>query len=219
MRPWLVFLGVAFVLVGGAGAASLLLLPQPTVSQTATSQLDGHFTPEATTVSVLVPAANASHGTLSLRWTSTTPVAVQLATACPPGPPGCRPTVLVAWPANLSGSFSFTGGLRGQYLLSWSTPQTSPATFGFSTSATWTVSVAPTIANVIAEAASGLLAAVGVVALFLGLFLRAGYRRPPTLTSQGADDAAGIAEATDPRTGTSGDGSGRPPPGPPSRSA
>jgi hypothetical protein len=219
MRPWLVFLGVAFLLVGVAGFASLLLLPQPTVSQSATSQLDGHVTPQATTVSVAVPAANASHGVLSLRWSSSNPVGVRLTTACPPAAPSCRPSVLASWSANLSGSYSFQGALQWEYVLSWSTPQGPPTTFGFSTSASWSVSVPPSIANALAEVASGLLAAVGAVALFLGLFLRSGFRRPPPLTSHGADDASGIAMATGPRTETSDAGSSRLPPGPPSHSA
>jgi hypothetical protein len=219
MRPWLVFLGAAFVLVGASAFGSLWLLPPPSVDQQATSQLDGHFTPQATVVSDSVPAANASHGTLTLHWTASVPVAVRLTIACAGGAPACGSPPLASWAANLSGTYTFTGPLHWQYVLTWATPPTSSGTFSFSTSATWAVVSPPSIAILIAELASGLLAGVGVVALFLGLFLRGGYQRPPKPVSRTADDASEVAGVTDPRTERSGDGSGRPPPGPPSRSA
>jgi hypothetical protein len=89
--------------------------------------------------------------------------------------------------------------------------------FTFSAVARWAVQSASNPADAIAELASGLLAGVGAVALFLGLFLRGGFQRPPPLVSRTADDAAGVAESTDPRTGKSDVGSARLPPGPPSR--
>ncbi|MCI4328069.1 MAG: hypothetical protein L3J86_00665 [Thermoplasmata archaeon] len=219
MRPWLVIVGVAFLLVGGGALLALLLAPAPSVTQQSTSQLDGQFTPASSTASATIPAANAARGTLVLHWSSTIPVAVDLLVPCAPSLFGCvSGPSLASWPANASGSFSFAGSLNREYVLSWATPAGEPATFTFSAVARWTVQSSPPAADAIAEVASGLLAGVGAVALFLGLFLRGGFQRPPRVVSRTADDAAEVARATDPRTGTSAGGSGRLPPGPPSRS-
>jgi hypothetical protein len=218
MRPWLVILGVAFVLIGLGAIAALALTPSPSVSQQATSQLNGQLTPGGSSASSVVPASNATHGTVTVRWSSSEPLTVRLLFLCPSGSTGCDNLTVAAWPSNSSGSATFSGLLHWQYVLSWQTPVGTSATFSFSARATWTVALPPPAANGIAEVACGLLAAVGAVALFLGLFLRGGFRRPPPLVSQGADDAETIGGATDPRTERSGGGSGRPRRGPPSHS-
>ncbi|MCI4324569.1 MAG: hypothetical protein L3K00_01595 [Thermoplasmata archaeon] len=218
MRPWLVILGAAFLVVGAGALGALLLTPPASVTQEATSQLDGQFTPGGSVASFVVPAANASQGTLVVHWSASAPVSVRLVLPCPSGATGCAAQTLATWPSNSSGSTTVSGSLHWEYVLTWGAPAGQSATFSFSTSAKWTVTPPRPIADTIAEVASGLLTAVGAVALFLGLFLRGGFQRPPPLVSQGAEDAEAIGRATDPRTGTSDAGSGRPRPGPPSRS-
>ncbi|HXQ94574.1 MAG TPA: hypothetical protein VN864_05330 [Thermoplasmata archaeon] len=217
MRPWLVLVGAAFLVVGGGALGALLLLPAPTVAQQVTSQDSGVPTLPGATESFALASTSVAHGTLKLDWSASGPVKVQLASGnCPLGTGGCP--VLRTWASNASGAFSITGPLVAAYTLTWTTPLKEWANVTIDSSVTWNVGAPVSFGQGIAEVASGLLAAVGAVGLFLGLFLRGDFRRPPAVVSRHADDAEGVGGAIGPRTGPSADGSGPPRPGPPSRS-
>jgi hypothetical protein len=218
MRPWLVVAGVAFLLVGGGALVSLVLLPAPPVREQVTSEDSGVPTLPGSTESFDLASTPTTHGTLTVHWTASAPLAVRLSTSgCTAGSSGC-PTVLRSWASNASGSYSVTGPLAPAYVLSWTTPPDVSANVSVASSVTWAVGAPVSTGQWIAEVASGLLAAVGALALFLGLFLRGEFRQPPRVVSREADDAEMVAGATGPRTGRSGDGSEPPRPGPPSRS-
>ncbi|MCI4326817.1 MAG: hypothetical protein L3K16_04180 [Thermoplasmata archaeon] len=217
MRPWIVGIGVAFVLVGGGALAALVVLPPPSNTQLVTSEDSGVPTPPSATESFTLASTATSHGTLSVHWSSTAPLAVRLSSeGCGGGSPGC-PSTLRSWPANSSGSYEFTGALARQYSLTWTTPPKVSANFSAASSVTWDVDTPTSLGQVVAEVASGILALVGGIGVFLGLFLRGDFRSPPPIVSRNADDAALVTgDPTDPRTGPSGAGSGPPRRGPPS---
>jgi hypothetical protein len=217
MRPWIVGIGVAFVLVGGGALAALVVLPAPTNTELVTSEDSGVPTPAGATESFTLASTATSHGSLAVRWSSSVPISVRLSSAgCTGGSPGC-PSVLRSWPSNSSGTYDFSGALESQYSLSWTAPPKLSANVSASSSVTWNVDAPTSFGQVVAEVASGILAVVGGIGVFLGLFLRGDFRSPPTVVSRDADDAALVAgDPTGPRTAPSGVGSGRPPRGPPS---
>lgn len=220
MRPWLVVIGAAFVLVGAASLGGLLILAPPSsVEQEATEQLVADFTPADGFAMFLISGASHPHGTFTLHWNATGPIAAELNTgSCSVHATGCNGTVLKDWGTARNGTFVVAGALGADFVLSWTTAPTVTAVVNASSLVEWDVGSSLSIVDLFAEVASGLLAAVGAVALFLGLFLRGGFRGPPRIVSRSADDAAALSRATGPRTATTDDGSGPPRRGPPARS-
>ena len=103
MRPWLVVAGVAFLLVGGGALVSLVLLPAPPVREQVTSEDSGVPTLPGSTESFDLASTPTTHGTLTVHWTASAPLAVRLSTSgCTAGSSGC-PTVLRSWASNASG--------------------------------------------------------------------------------------------------------------------
>ena len=220
MRPWLVVLGASLLLIGVGALSGLLFLPPTGVRQQSTSQLVGHATPPGTLGTFLISGVADHRGTVALNWSSTGPVSVQFEPAtCSSGTTPCSGPVLREWPRNTSGTYSWSGPLDGLYQLTWVTPPRVFANVSASAVVSWTVIPPTSVAEWTAEVASGLLAVVGGIGLFLGVFLRGNYRIPPPTVSRHAEDAEAIGAFTDPRTGTPADGSGPPRRGPPSRSA
>jgi hypothetical protein len=219
MRPWLVVCGTVFVLVGvGALGGLLLFSPTPGTDQ-ASEQLIRDVTPPNGFSMLLIAGTAHPHGTLTVRWTSTAAIAVKLnAGSCSDLATGCDEPLLFSWASVRNGSYSFTGPLTADYVLAWTTAPNVTAVVNATSLTDWPVGSGPTVADLAGELAGGLLAGIGAVVLFLGLFLRGGYRASPPIVSRSADDAEAAAAATGPRTATSTDGSGPPRPGPPSRS-
>jgi hypothetical protein len=197
---------------------SLVVRPPPAVTQQLTNQDSGVPTPPNSSNSFPLNATAVAHGTVTVVWSSSAPVTAQLDDACLAPGYNCAEQ-LHSWPsASSSGRFSVSGPLSFYYVLSWHTAAHEWANVTIAFTVTWEVPAPVPAGQVFAEVASGLLAVVGALGLFLGLFLRGDFRRPPRAVSRSADDAEAIAGATDPRTGPSDGGSGRPPPGPPARS-
>jgi hypothetical protein len=220
MRPWLVATGAAFLLVGVGAVVGLQLFSSPPVEQQSSEQLVNDVTPPNGLAMFTVTGTAHSDATFTLRWTSTAPIAVELnAGNCSALAVGCDEPVLHNWSSARSGTFTIDGTIDADYVLAWTTAPSVVATVNSTAVAQWYVATHATLTDLIAEVASGLLAGVGAVAVFLGLFLRGGYRGPPRIVSRTADDAAGVAELTDPRTATSDGGSEPPRRGPPARSA
>jgi hypothetical protein len=218
MRPWLVLVGTAFLVIGGSALVALVLFPPPSVTQELTSQDSGVPTLPNSTETFVLASTQVPHGTLTVHWSSSAPVAVQLLVRGCGRPSAQCSTVLESWAANSSGSFTTSGPLQSSYALTWTTPPKVSANLSVASSVTWVVHPAVSLGQLVAEVASGLLAAVGGIALFLGVFLRGDYRRPLPPVSRHADDAEGVADATGPRTEPSDGGSGSRPPRPPARS-
>jgi hypothetical protein len=197
----------------------LLVITPGSVEQQSTEQLVDDVTPPNGFAMFLLSGESHSHGTLTVQWTASAPIAAELnAGTCSAHAMGCEEAVLQNWASARSGSFSISGAIGANYVLSWTTAPTITATVNASSLTEWGVATSPSLVDLVAEVAGGLLAGVGAVAMFLGLFLRGGFRGVAPMVSRSADDAAAVADATGPRTGTSGDGSGPPRRGPPSRS-
>jgi hypothetical protein len=183
VRLWLIAVGVAFALVGGGLFASLFYLPNsPSVSSSRSVSL-----PVSPAGPQQWPFAlsGESHGTVTLSWTSTGPanVSLYLATVCASGTSLCPVGApLVSWSSNLSGRWSNSGTVYSYYLL-WVGSKSSTSIL---LNGTLSEVYSPTTSEFGIPAwpliAIGgiLLLAVGVIALFLGMFLPGGVYAAPT---------------------------------------
>src|SRR5258708_22238816 len=122
-------------------------------------------------------------GDLEIAWRSALPLTVSIYSSggCPPGTDGCGDWALVAnWTATPSGSWWLNGTLAFPYLLAWQNPGAVGGPLALTT-----VVVAPAGESfsmwsvVVLGLGIAALAVVGSIAVFLGLFLRAGPYPPP----------------------------------------
>ena len=233
MRPWLVIIGVAFLTLA-VGTLGSLYLPSAPGPSTSVHTFTGLPEPAPSRSSGSSPAINPvnTSSTFLLTWRSTVNLNVSWpwgnGPSCGGGLP-CAPLLqpLATWSNQTSGSWSFTGRLTGPLYLEWYNPGPSGGSISFTLRQTVTSgSGLAGIGALLVDASLVILAAIGGLALFLGVFLRGGvYRGPAPLVSQSAEDAEAIsagelAEATGPRTGPSSDGSEGPrrtPSAPPGR--
>ena len=197
MRTGLVAVGLALAVVGVAVTMSGVLIPaSQTTSEARLNVLTvpGLVTNETRIAVILM--TNTSSGTLDFSWSANHSIAVALyqGTPCSGVSHYCSlGAALADWPAALSGSWNTTGLLTFPYLLSMENTEPTNATlrgtvaesfsFGTTTLPTWAV---------ISILAGGvLLVVIGAMAVFLGLFLRAGvYSEPESVTPRYAHELA-----------------------------
>ncbi|MCI4318774.1 MAG: hypothetical protein L3K23_01405 [Thermoplasmata archaeon] len=223
MRPGLVVIGVAFLTLTVGTFASLYLpaAPGPSTSVHTFTGLPEPAPAKAAGSSPAIDPVNAS-ATFLLTWRSTVDLNVSwpwgAGPSCGGGLP-CAPFLqpLATWTNQSSGSWSFSGRLSGPLYLEWTNAGASGGSISFTLRQTITSgSGLAGVGGLLVDASLVILAAIGALALFLGVFLRAGvYRGPPRLVSRGPEDAeaiaaGGTAGATGPRTAPSSDGSGGP---------
>lgn len=185
MRRGLATVGTALIVLGTATAAAAGLLPPATNSSGYTYQLSLYSAGNQTR-SALVPGDGGPAATLTVNWTATAvfDVALYPAGNCTVAAPACAAgPALLHWPGNVSGSATVHGDLHYPYLLVW-TEESGPGgllQISCDSRATSTTPLAGLLLVTIYVSAA-VLGALGILALFLGLFLRAGYRerlRPP----------------------------------------
>ncbi len=182
MRPGLVAVGAAFLLVGVAVTVGLLNPGNdPTVERTGSAAVPmlpaGEWRP-------LCFAATASQAaTLSLSWASTAPANVSLyavGTPCPTatttGPP------LWSWSRALGGSDTATVAASSEYEIIVTAPGGGSAPLNFSASfdehyRTGALTL-PLVPFVVTMVGASMLTGMGAVALYLGLFLPSGVYGP-----------------------------------------
>lgn len=197
VRPGLVTAGVLLAVL----AAGMLLVVNLAPSS---SQNRDWFTlpaqpiPTNSTSVALIQGTDSGRGTFTLHWSATAPARVALysavgcataSLACISAPP------LASWGGNASGDWAASGDLRFPLLLAWSSPTGAPGEFSASAvEASPGPSPLPSLGVVLIDGGAAVLAVLGGVAIFLGLFLRGGvYRGPAPLVSRSADDAEEVA--------------------------
>ena len=193
MRTGLVLLGVAFLVVGGTALASIFLVPPATTEVRHDSSASLSVGSAGRTTSILLWGENGSSAAFSLRWQASAAALVWLwsvpngasctAAPCPAG------VTVAAWNATTSGSWKSFGAPGFPYYLQ--AESTTNRSLSLQLQATGTATQpesAPSWQALVGSVAGALVVAVGAVALFLGLFLRAGFTRPaPPVPPLGAD--------------------------------
>jgi hypothetical protein len=190
VRPWLVGIGAALVVVGVGTFALLLSLPPTTLTTITTFQ--GEVGPQTFNEFPLW-MENSSQGSLALSWTSALPLTLDLYhptdcsrfPSCPLGSP------VMTWTAMVSGYWTNSGSLSFPYLLNVSNPESASASFRAAFTESFTVhnGLIPPVTELFVYTGGAILTVIGALAVFLGLFLRGGvYRGPPPIVSRTADD-------------------------------
>ena len=197
MRPGLVFVGGVLVLLGVATIATFTLLPSVSHNTTEFVTLPQSFAAHGSGLALL-SGDDSDAGTLSVSWRSSAPVNVSLYPAA-----GCRVAALAcatgpattSWSAVSAGNWSTSGRLAFPYLLVWTGAGPSGGNLTASGTETRDVPVTPPLlTTLLIDGAGGVLAVIGGIAVFLGLFLRGGvYERRAPLVSRDADDVEAIA--------------------------
>ncbi|MFZ1024511.1 MAG: hypothetical protein WAN87_10310 [Thermoplasmata archaeon] len=190
MRPWLVGIGTALVVVGVGTFALLLSLPPTTLTTIHTFQgeVGAH-----TFNGFPLWMENTSLGSLELNWTSVQPLTFALyhPTLCSRFPACPLGTPVMTWTSMVSGYWSTSGSLSFPYLLNITNTAGAPASFlaAFTESFTVHTGPIPPVTELFVYTGGAILTVIGALAVFLGLFLRGGvYRGPPRVVSRSADD-------------------------------
>jgi hypothetical protein len=182
MRPGLVLLGSAFVILGAATIVAFNLSPAVTTNEYRSTIPVQPFAPNVRSFALLA-GTDAGSGTFTLTWNATVPANVSLYLA-----PGCvRPALACANGAplashsGLAGAWSMSGALHFPFLLVWHATGAPGGNFSASAlETTQTRAATGLLDSVLVNGAAIVLGVVGAVALFLGVFLRGGvYARPP----------------------------------------
>jgi len=193
MRSGLVAVGAAFAVVGAAVIVGVLYPgDSPTNGRTSLADANG-LSPGSWRQFVL--AATASNAaTVTLNWTATTgnpstlaSVNVSLYTArpCPPSTVPCAvDPALYTWTGSNGGQWSASGRAASTYLLYVDDPAGQKLSDNFTATFVEQYRLGglplPMVPFAVTMVGGGLLAGVGAVALYLGLFLPSGvYDAPP----------------------------------------
>jgi len=219
-----VFLGAAFLTVAAAAVLSIYALPPSSTDREVTTEIPPSALSTNESQMALLYGLNDPSATMTLRWSSDAPMSAALyeAPGCPTPSASCiRGAPVASWTGNLSGVYSCEGATSYPYLLVWTYLGPGHATVQASAVSHESVRGSyPILTAILVDSASGILGVAGAVLVFLGLFLRGGYREgakaPPLLSPEDLVPEAGEGRPiTGPRTGPPDDGSGRPPRGPP----
>ena len=183
-------MGAAFALVGAAVTVAVLYPgDDPTVARSDAAGVDG-LTSGAWRPFVVSGAPHLL--TLSLSWTATGPapnatadvnVSLYAAYPCPPATEPCVQTpTLVSWTLKSTGGWSGPGTDEPEYLLFVSAPDMRNVSVNFTATLVeqyrLQMQPLPSVPLLVTILGGGLLAGVGAVAVYLGLFLPAGVYGP-----------------------------------------
>lgn len=192
------FVGGVLAMLGVATIATFALLPGSSVVTNEVATLPQGFSEHATGLALL-PGSDTGKGSLAVSWHTNAPANVTLYPAA-----GCRAASLncatggplATWAASTAGNWSESGALTFPYLLVWT--GTGPTNGSLTATATETRSVAappPLVLTLLIDGAGAVLAGLGGLAVFLGLFLRGGVYEPRApLVSHSAEDVAEILD-------------------------
>lgn len=190
--------GAAFAVVGAAVLVGVLTPgDNPTVSRTNVADVQG-LSP-GTWRPVALPATAASSASLTLNWYATTGkpgtlasvnVSLYAAHACPPSTIPCEDQpALRYWNGTSAGLWQRTGSAGSMYLLYVDAPGNQNVSDNVSATFVEQYHLSnlplPLIPFAIVLVGGGLLAGVGAVGLYLGLFLPSGVYDAP---AEGSDD-------------------------------
>ncbi len=210
MRPGLVAVGAAFAIVGAAVIVGVLYPgDDPAVVRSSAAEVDG-LTSGAWRPFVL-PSTPRAPFALTLTWASNGPapnatsdvnVSLYPAQPCPPATEPCvDPPVLASWTLRASGQWSGPGTDEPEYLLFVNAPDSRNVSINFSATfleqyraGTQTL---PTVPLALTIVGGGLLAGVGAVALYLGLFLPSGVYDPLLGGDPGTEPEEAVDGASD----------------------
>lgn len=202
MRTGLVVIGTALALLGAATVVAAVTFDTPSpVTHESTSQSTLTVPALGSTTTAPIYGLN---GSFSLSWTSSAHIDVELsATVCNSDrtPGVCVSEPVANWSSQSQGAWQSSGAPSYPYQLLFSTTGPSPAAVAMTVRSTATTPT-PTgdlFVQLLAGIAGAVLAFIGVLALFFGLFLRRNvYGARPPLVSRHADDAAEIAAGPPP---------------------
>ena len=189
MRPGLVAVGVSLLVLGSATVAAVYLIPAATPTSQDTTVIQPVYVGPHAAGERAVMGANTTAGTMRMSWNSTVPLSVALyeGVTCPPSG-ACSGGVPVAnWSTVSSGMTTLTGRLVFPFELIWTNHGGSAGGFHADAVETYhTTTALPALTAVLVDGTAGALIGIGGIALFLGLFLRAGvFVRPPPPPSNG----------------------------------
>lgn len=194
VRPGLVAIGLALVLVGAVVGYTGLSIPGVSVPAGFTETISApNVAPSHERVDV-ISVMNTSSGTFAISWTSTQNLNVSLyqGVACTSASHYCESGLALArWPANSSGNWKHAGGIVNPYLLTIQNLEATNVSLAGSLAESYPggTGAPPASAVVTILAGAVLLVAIGGMALFLGLFLRGGvYSEPESVTPRYAHE-------------------------------
>ena len=203
MRPGLVAVGGALVLLGGGILASVYLVPTPGPTNQYAFSDPVQVVRAHATWSVLLNGINDSGASVTVRWSSSQSLAGSLYThlTCTPSVPPCPgPKLLAQWTSGVSGVWTAPGPSSFPYRLNLTNAGSAPA----NATVAWSETIPsafhlPALTALLVDAGSATLMGIGGVAVFLGLFLRGGvYRRPPAPSnSRPGEDAESLTVSPD----------------------
>ncbi|MFZ0698623.1 MAG: hypothetical protein WAN74_00260 [Thermoplasmata archaeon] len=203
MRKGLLIVGIGVAIVGATFIATIVSLPPPP-SQISASLLDVPYVRDNSTMTETMSPASAPSANVYFSWVSDYPIAVSLYDQfpCAPGNRSCTPTTpLVSWVENASGKWSSSGGVDLPVYVVLTNNGSTPATVSGTVVATYVPSTPylPTWSLVALVTGALVLLGIGAVAIFLGLFLRAGIygRPPPKIPDSIAEDDRYLQELDD----------------------
>ncbi|HEV2316837.1 MAG TPA: hypothetical protein VGV89_04600 [Thermoplasmata archaeon] len=181
MRTGLVFVGVAFLVVGGV--ALLTLYFEPTAPGENRHDTTAVFPvgPAELTSSGSLWGENGSGATFSLRWSSSVPVTATLiqGAPCRSGSSCSAPVYLANWSGAVAGSWEARGSPAFPYRLVAAGDGNVSGQVSVSTSSAIPEGGdSPALQLLVGTLAAALVVGVGGVATFLGLFLRANPYAP-----------------------------------------
>jgi hypothetical protein len=203
MRPGLVAVGTVFLVLGGVAVGAWLSEPSPTTKTEASTVQWGWTVPAQS--SFETPLLWGLNGSFQISWSSSAVLAAKLfSESCPGYAPCVKGGVenVYSWPNGSRGTWSAPGTPGYPYYVMFTSSVPAAASVAASTQSTSSSPLPPsdTLAMIAGTLAGITLVGLGGIALFLGLFLRRNvFGRPPPLVSQRAEDAAAIAEQTDPQ--------------------
>lgn len=185
MRIGLVAIGSAFAVVGAAVFVAVLYpADTPTTGRSDAAEVAG-LTGGGNWRSFILQASPENPATLSLNWFASAPVNVSwyLLYACNPSPSICAVIpALHNWTGNLSGHWSMTGTANAEYELWVACDGSKNASVNFSATFQEQFRAGPLslpwVPFVVTLVGASLLAGIGAVALYLGLFLPSGVYAP-----------------------------------------
>lgn len=206
MRPGLIAVGAALALVG-AGLIYVLVDPAdaPYATRTSDAEITDLVSGDWRTASM--PTTASGHATFTFSWYSTQSARVDLYSlyACKvPGGYCTSLPALAAWPGGQNASWSATGASGAMYEV-WVEP-VAPANVTLNFSAVLTERypagefALPLPAFAVAMTGGGVLAGIGGVALYLGLFLPSGVYGGDD-DELGPGSGSGVGDERAPRPG------------------
>jgi hypothetical protein len=199
VRAGLVVVGVAFLVVGGAALATLYLVPPASTEVRHDSTVALVVPAQGTAQSPNLWGENGSGASFSVRWQSSAPVRLLVwangytgcgePLACPPSSSGSS-TLSAQFNTTVAGTWSTHGAPAYPYVLVVTALGSTGAAVSIAATGIASVEPAtPALEQLIGTSSGALVAAVGAIALFLGMFLRSDpYGSPPGPVPRSAED-------------------------------